>query len=281
MERRLAAVLAADMVGYSRLMASDEEAALAILNECRTGIDALINEAGGRIFSSAGDGLIAEFQGPVAAVRCALAIQNWLAGRNAEQPKPTQAEFRIGAHLGDVMAEGDNLFGDGVNIAARLETLAQPGTIYISDLVHASIRNKLDIAFEDGVDIDVHISAAAQSATHIQPRRIHQGHPLGEQFVRNPGAIDGFGDSQLRTVVDAKHFFRNGSSDGRHRLSGFDSQLDNISQVILALGIVGVNHVGTVAGIEAGDDAVINELGVVEITQHGSLGGDIHRIVMV
>ncbi len=116
MERRLAAILAADVVGYSRLMGADEEATLATLNACREVIDRLVADHRGRVFGSAGDSVIAEFTSPVEAVRCAVKVQQEIEARNANLPEDRRMRFRIGVNLGDVMAEGDNLFGDGVNL---------------------------------------------------------------------------------------------------------------------------------------------------------------------
>ncbi len=149
MERRLAAILAADVVGYSRLMGDDEEGTLATLNACRQVIDGLVNDHRGRVFGSAGDSVIAEFASPVEAVRCGVEIQQELESRNAELPEDRRMQFRIGVNLGDVMAEGENLFGDGVNIAARLEQLAEPGGIYVSDDIYRQVEGKVDVAFDD------------------------------------------------------------------------------------------------------------------------------------
>ena len=149
MERRLATILAADVVGYSRLMEADEEATLATLNAYRRFIDERIVDHRGRVFGGAGDSVIAEFASPVEAVRCGVKIQQELATRNAELPEDRRMQFRIGVNLGDVMAEGENLFGDGVNIAARLEQLADPGGIYVSDDIYRQVEGKVDVAFDD------------------------------------------------------------------------------------------------------------------------------------
>ena len=143
MERRLVAILAADVVGYSRLMEADEEATLATLNAYRRFIDERIVDHRGRVFGGAGDSVIAEFASPVEAVRCGVKIQQELATRNAELPEDRRMQFRIGVNLGDVMAEGENLFGDGVNIAARLEQLAEPGGIYVSDDIYRQVEGKI------------------------------------------------------------------------------------------------------------------------------------------
>jgi adenylate cyclase len=147
MERRLAAVLAADAVGYSRLMGLDEEAALAALAERRSVIDQLIETHGGRIFGSAGDSMIAEFPSSVEAARCAVAIQDRLRQLNAALPDERRMMFRIGVSFGDIMHEGGGVFGDGVNVAARLESLAPPGGICVSGQVAQQLSGALGRAF--------------------------------------------------------------------------------------------------------------------------------------
>ncbi len=146
-QRRLAAILAADVAGYSRLMGEDEEATLATLKSYRGVIDELIRGHDGRVFGSAGDSVIAEFVSPVEAVRCASEIQHVLKERNAELPEERRMRFRMGVNLGDVMVDGDSLFGDGVNMAARLEDLAEPGGICVSGTAYDHIKAKVDINF--------------------------------------------------------------------------------------------------------------------------------------
>ena len=119
--RRLAAMLAADIVGYSRLMGADEAGTVRALREHRAAVDPLISQHGGRIFKTTGDGLLIEFGSVVGAVECALALQHLAAERNAAVAGDRRMEWRIGVHLGDVLIEGDDILGDGVNIAARLE----------------------------------------------------------------------------------------------------------------------------------------------------------------
>ena len=154
-ERRLAAILAADVVGYSRLMGEDEEATLRTLKAYRVLIDGLIANHRGRVFGGAGDSVIAEFASPVEAVRCAIGIQQTLEESNADLPENRRMRFRIGVNLGDVMVEGDNLYGDGVNVAARLEGLAEPGGVCLSGMVHQSVEAKVDLAFDDLGDQEV------------------------------------------------------------------------------------------------------------------------------
>src|SRR5437667_5573330 len=126
-ERRLAAVLAADVAGYSRLMGADEAGTARALREHRAAADPLVAEHGGRIVKTTGDGVLIEFGSVVGAVECALALQRLAAERNAEIAGDRRMEWRIGIHLGDVLVKGDDILGDGVNIAARLEGIAEPG----------------------------------------------------------------------------------------------------------------------------------------------------------
>src|SRR5215210_801902 len=147
--RRLAAILAADVVGYSRLMGEDENGTLATLKSCRRIADSLIAQHGGRIFGTAGDSVIAEFVSPVEALRCATEIQLQVHAQNADVPERSRMRFRIGINLGDVVVEGNDLFGDGVNVAARLEALAPPGGICISDSIYAQVRDRLSLDFLD------------------------------------------------------------------------------------------------------------------------------------
>jgi class 3 adenylate cyclase len=148
-QRRLATILAADVFGYSRLSAENEEETLRTLKAHRAVIDRLIARHEGRIFSTAGDSVLAEFSSAVEAVRCAIAIQEELRVRNAEILENRRMDFRIGINVGDVLVDGNNLYGDGVNIAARLESIAAPGGTCISGSVFALVKNKLSYGFED------------------------------------------------------------------------------------------------------------------------------------
>jgi len=149
-ERRLAAIMAADVVGYSRLMSVDEEGTLAALLKLRRElIDPKIGEYRGRIFKTTGDGILAEFQSVLDAVRCAVAFQHELAERNEEVEAGRRIEFRVGLHQGDIIVEDGDIFGDGVNVAARLEALAEPGGICISERVQEDTEGRLDLFFDD------------------------------------------------------------------------------------------------------------------------------------
>jgi adenylate cyclase len=150
MERRLTAILAADVVGYSRLMGVDEAGTLAQLKEIRQAvIDAKIAAHQGRIVKLTGDGILAEFPSVVSAVACAAEIQGGMRERSAAMPADRRIEFRVGVNLGDVIVEGDDIYGDGVNVAARLESIAEPGGIAISGSVRDHVGNRLDLVFED------------------------------------------------------------------------------------------------------------------------------------
>jgi adenylate cyclase len=148
--RRLAAILAADVVGYSRLMGADEEGTLNRLKAHRRElVDPKIREHHGRIVKTTGDGMLVEFSSVVDAVRCAVEIQRAMADRSAEVPEDKRITFRIGVNLGDVIADSGDIYGDGVNIAARLEALAEPGGICISRTVRDEVRDKLPSTFND------------------------------------------------------------------------------------------------------------------------------------
>jgi class 3 adenylate cyclase len=148
-KRRLTCILAADAVGYSQQMGHDEEGTIRVLSAHRAVIDGLIAFHGGRIMSTAGDSVLAEFASVVEAVRCAVEIQEALKTSNDALPANTRMLFRVGVNLGDVVVKNDDLLGDGVNVAARLETLAEPGGICISSSVYDQITGKLDLGFQD------------------------------------------------------------------------------------------------------------------------------------
>jgi TolB-like protein/class 3 adenylate cyclase/Tfp pilus assembly protein PilF len=149
MERRLAAILAADVEGYSRHTEVDEEASTTTLRMYRAVVEEAISSHRGHIFSSAGDGVIAEFPSIVEAIRCAIEIQNEIAERNASVPDKQQMLFRIGVNLGDVICEDNNLYGTGVNVAVRLQQMAEPGGICISQTVYDQVRKIVEIPFQD------------------------------------------------------------------------------------------------------------------------------------
>src|SRR5215469_13054325 len=148
--RRLAAILAADVVGYSRKMQADEAGTLAALKSRRTEIlQPLVSKHRGRIIKVMGDGVLVEFSSAVEAVSCAVALQKAMAAANEGAEESRQVVLRIGINLGDVMVEGSDLYGDGVNIAARLEALADPGGVLLSGTAYDYVRNKINVGFDD------------------------------------------------------------------------------------------------------------------------------------
>jgi TolB-like protein/class 3 adenylate cyclase/tetratricopeptide (TPR) repeat protein len=176
-KRRLAAILVADVVGYSRLMEVDEAGTLAALRRHRAElIDPAILQYGGRIVGSAGDGLLCEFPSVVDAVQCAVEIQSAMPGRNAGLPDSRQMNFRIGINLGDVIVEGNDIFGDGVNVAARLESLTEPGSVYVSDIVREQATGKLPYGFEDRGEHNFKNIARPVRVWAVQKTRPERGH---------------------------------------------------------------------------------------------------------
>jgi WD40 repeat protein/class 3 adenylate cyclase len=174
----MAVILAADVAGYSRLIGEDEERTLATLGAYREIVDRLIIEHEGRVFGSAGDSVVAEFASPVEALRCATDIQLELARCNGDLPVASQLRFRIGINLGDVVIEGDNLMGDGVNVAARLEAMARPGGICIAEAVYAQARDRLSLDF---VDLGEH-----RLKNIARPVRAYRVPLASEEQVRSP-----------------------------------------------------------------------------------------------
>src|SRR2546425_1248062 len=176
--RKLAAPLSADVEGYSRLMGEDEAATVQTLTVYRAVIQTLIQEHRGRVVDSPGDNLLAEFASVVEAVQCAVTIQRELGIRNAELPPHRRMEFRVGLNLGDVIVEGERIYGDGVNIAARLEALAEPGGVLVSNTVHEQVRDKLPFTFED---------LGEQQVKNIaRPLRVYRVHGPGVAVERPP-----------------------------------------------------------------------------------------------
>jgi len=147
--RRLAAIMAVDVVGYSRLMGEDEAGTALSVREHREAARPIVAGRGGRIVKTMGDGLLLEFPSVVAAVECAVAIQRLMVERNAATPENKRIVYRIGVNLGDVLIEGDDILGEGVNIAARLEAICEPGGVLISSTAYDHVRGKIDADFVD------------------------------------------------------------------------------------------------------------------------------------
>ena len=154
-QRRLAAIVAVDVAGYSRLMGADEQGTLAAMTAHRDAMAPLVEAHAGRLVGQAGDGLLFEFPSVVEAVTCSMEMQAAMAERNHEVPEDRKMLYRIGINLGDVLVEGDDIFGDGVNVAARIEALAEPGGICISRTVRDNVRDRMDISLEDLGEVEV------------------------------------------------------------------------------------------------------------------------------
>jgi len=182
-ERRLAAILATDVAGYSRLMGSNEEATLARLNTLNKGaIEPVIEEFRGRIVKTMGDGLLAEFASAVDAVRAAVKIQRGTRSFNADLPESEQLRLRIGVNIGDLIYQGTDVFGDGVNIAARLQSIAEPDGIFVSQTVRDYVREEASFIFDDlgarslkNIDRPVRIFRVRQAGDGPAPRARMRG----------------------------------------------------------------------------------------------------------
>ena len=149
-QRRLAAIVCVDVAGFSRLMGLDEGGTLATLkSHLQALFEPKISEHGGRIVKTTGDGLLVEFASVVDAVRCAVDVQRGMADRNAGVPPEKRLDFRVGINVGDIIIDGDDIFGDGVNVASRLQTLAEPGEICVSKVVRDQVLDKLSFGFEE------------------------------------------------------------------------------------------------------------------------------------
>src|SRR6516162_8124711 len=184
-ERRLAAILAADVAGYSRLMGVDEVGTASTLREHRAVTDVIVANHGGRIVKTTGDGVLLEFPSVVDAVECAVAVQALMAERNNGVPEDRRMLYRIGINLGDILIEADDILGDGVNVAARLEGIAEPGGVYLSDDAYRQVRGKVALDFADlgeqrlkNIDRPVRVYAVGLSAN------AHQTAPLPSSAPR-------------------------------------------------------------------------------------------------
>ncbi len=213
MERKLTAILCADVFGYSRLMGEHEEATVRTLTSYRKLVDGLIQHHRGRFVNSAGNSVVAEFASMVDAVQCAAVIQTTLRAENANLPPDQRMEFRIGVNLGDVMVDGEQIYGDGVNVAARLESLAEPGGIYISRTVHEQIRNKLALNYEAcGLAF---IAAVIVFVQHLSLRPPAPSASIPFPSVQIPRA--GRASRRFRNTTKLAARFQAGAADGRTR----------------------------------------------------------------
>jgi adenylate cyclase len=250
-ERRLTAILAADVAGYSRLMGADEEGTLAQLKAHRRAlVDPKIAEHRGRIVKTTGDGMLVEFASVVDAVRCAIELQRGMAERNAEVPQEKRIEFRVGIHQGDIVVEDQDIFGDGVNVAARLESLAEPGGICVSGRVQEDARGKLDIAFEDAGDqqlknierpVRIYRVLSNAAAGSSRPALPLPGKPsiavLPFQNMSGDPEQEYFADGVVEEIITALSRFRQLFVIARNSTFTYKGQAADVKQVSRELGV--------------------------------------------
>jgi adenylate cyclase len=208
MERRLAAILAADVQEYSHLTELNEEGSTATLCRYRAVVEESIAAHKGHIFSSAGDGVVAEFPSIVEAIRCAGEIQNEIAERNDSVPKDERMQFRIGVNLGDVIAEENNLYGSGVNVAVRLEQLAEPGGILLSQTVYDQVRRIVEIPFEDVGERRLKNIAEPVHVYRVLPAPLPRLNRFLSRILRNPRLGAAAGVVVLLLALGASFYLR-------------------------------------------------------------------------
>jgi class 3 adenylate cyclase len=240
----------ADVAGYSRLMGADEEGTLAQLKAHRRAlVDPKIAEHRGRIVKTTGDGMLVEFASVVDAVRCAIELQRGMAERNAEVPQEKRIEFRVGIHQGDIVVEDQDIFGDGVNVAARLESLAEPGGICVSGRVQEDARGKLDIAFEDAGDqqlknierpVRIYRVLSNAAAGSSRPALPLPGKPsiavLPFQNMSGDPEQEYFADGMVEEIITALSRFRQLFVIARNSTFTYKGQAADVKQVSRELG---------------------------------------------
>ena len=259
-ERRLAAVLAADVAGYSRLMGADEEGTLARLKAARKAfVDPAVGSHRGRIVKTTGDGMLVEFASAVDAARCAVEIQRAMAAQNADVPQEVRIEFRIGIHVGDIIIDDDDIFGDGVNIAARLEGIAEPGGVCISDDTYRQIRGKVEIGWDDLGPQTLKNIAEPLRAWRVQ---------LGGQAAANPQPGSPAGRAPVLALPDKPSIvvlpFQNMSGDPEQEYFA-DGMVEDITTALScfkALFVIARNSSFTYKGRAVDVKQVGRELGV-------------------
>lgn len=251
-ERRLIAILAADVAGYSRLMGVDEEGTLAQLRAHRRAlVDPKISEHRGRIVKTIGDGLLVEFVSVVDAVRCAVEVQHEMSERNADVPQGKRVEFRIGINVGDIIIEDEDIFGDGVNVAARLEALAEPGGICVSGRVEEDVHGKLDTAFED---------IGEQRLKNIaRPVRVYRVRPGGAVNASAPPALS-FPDKPSIAVLPFQNM--SGDPDQEYFADGIVEEITTALSRFKNLFVIARNSSFTYKGKAVDVKQVGRELGV-------------------
>lgn len=255
-ERRLTAILAADVAGYSRLIGADEEGTLAQLKAFRkTLLNPTIAKHRGRIVKTTGDGMLVEFASAIDAARCAVEVQRGMADENTEIPQAKRIELRIGIHLGDIIIDGNDIFGDGVNIAARLESIAVPGGISISRAVHDQVRDRIDVCFDDKGEVALKniarpvqvfaISGVKESKTTVSPES-KPGLALPDKpsiavlpFTNMSGdpEQDYFADGMVEDIITALSRFKSLFVIARNSSFTYKGRVVDVKQVGRELGV--------------------------------------------
>lgn len=259
-ERRLAAVLAADVAGYSRLMGADEEGTLARLKAARKAcVDPAVGSHRGRIVKTTGDGMLVEFASAVDATRCAVEVQRAMIAQNADVPQEVRIEFRIGIHVGDIIIDDNDIFGDGVNIAARLEGIAEPGGVCISDDTYRQVRGKVEIGWDDLGPQTLKNIAESMRAWRVQ---------LGGQGAAKPQPVSPAGRAQPLALPDKPSIvvlpFQNMSGDPEQEYFA-DGMVEDITTALSrfkALFVIARNSSFTYKGRAVDVKQVGRELGV-------------------
>jgi TolB-like protein len=256
--RRLAAILAADVAGYSRLMGADEEGTLERLKALRRELlDPKMAEHHGRIVKTTGDGLLAEFPSVVDAVRCALEIQCGMAERNTAVPEGKHIDFRIGVNLGDIILDDGDIFGDGVNIAARLEALAEPGGICLGGAAHEQVRDKLDVVFED--------MGEQQVKNIARPLRVHRIRPGEAPTAASPAAALALPDKPSIAALAFENM--SGDPEQEYFVDGMVEEIITALSRIRWLFVIARNSSFTYKGQAVDVKQVGRELGVRYVLQ--------------
>jgi len=253
--RRLAAILAADVVGYSRLMGEDEAGTARAVSEHREAARPTIAGLGGRIVKTTGDGLLLEFPSVVAAVECAIAIQKLMAERNAETPEARRILYRIGVNLGDVLIEGDDILGDGVNIAARLESVCEPGGVFVSGAAFDHVRGRIDANFVDLGEIALKNIA--------RPVRVYAIRPAKDSAAPAPSASTPHDQGPPRLSIVVLPFSNmSGDPEQEHFVDGVTESLTTDLSRIGGSFVIGRNTAFTYKGRHVDAKQIGSELNV-------------------
>lgn len=260
-ERRLAAILAADVVGYSRLMEANEERTMGALKmHRREFFDPTVAKNGGRIFKVMGDGFLCEFNSVLNAARCAVEIQRGMPGRNEGVPEDRHIKFRIGINLGEIIVDGDDFYGDGVNMAARLEGLAGPGGIACSAIVRSQVGNKLELEFLDQGEKTV-----KNIAQPVHVYFVNLGQPAQADAVSVAGVKAPRSDKPSIAVLP----FQNMSNDPEQEFFSDGMTEDIITDLskVSGLFVLGRNTVFTYKGKAVNLEQIAKELGVAYVVE--------------